>query len=104
MITDLIILIYRGIQKIVQPTVLWFRVPAWVRVFPYEADKAGLVKLIRNTKGALHQPREMVFVLSDIRGKKTTENAVYAIEQEGWQCTVYPQQSAPGKCVIECKK
>jgi hypothetical protein len=56
------------------------------------------------TRGPIEEPREMVFVLRNMHGKKKTENAVYMIEQQGWECTVVAQEGAPGKCIIESKK
>ena len=103
-LVNLIIHINTGVFKLIRLIIQLLKVPLWVRRFPYEADKAGLINLTKNTKGALHKPREMVFVLHDFRGKKATENAVFAIEQKGWKCTVIPQSGAPSKCVVESKK
>lgn len=80
------------------------RVPKWVKNYPYDIDRAALIKLAKSSRGKLEKPREMNFVLVDFIQASDVESAIHQIEKNGWHCTRYEMSDTDGKFVIEAQK
>jgi len=80
------------------------QVPAWVRDFPSEADRAALIALAKASSGKFEKPREMNFSIFELKSEEDAENAVHTIQAKGWQCRMQRQADEAQYFVIDATK